>query len=146
MILRDANMVGEGRTGGCLCGAIRYRLEAAPVEALYCHCRMCQRAHGAPVVAWLAIPLASFVVTAGQPAAYQSSAKAVRHFCAACGTPLTWRASDNPGFVDVSIASLDEPAAIAPGLHLWTEGRLPWLEIADHLPRYPTNRRPRPAL
>src|SRR5271157_1375739 len=89
--------------GGCLCSEVRYRITSAPVEALYCHCRMCQRAHGAPVVAWLTVPLAAFAVTAGNPLAYHSSAKAVRHFCGGCGTPLTWRASDNPRLVDVSI-------------------------------------------
>ena len=44
--------MSDAHTGGCLCGAIRYRITGAPVEALYCHCRMCRRAHGAPVVAW----------------------------------------------------------------------------------------------
>jgi hypothetical protein len=131
-------------TGGCLCGAVRYRLLGAPSEALYCHCRMCQRAHGAPVVAWLSVRIAAFAVTKGEPAAYRSSAEAFRHFCANCGTPLTWRAADDPSDVDVSIASLDDPAAVVPQLHLWTESRLPWLELADHLPRYLRNERPSP--
>jgi len=138
-----AGVVNDAPTGGCLCGAVRYRIAEPPVEAFYCHCRICQRAHGAPVVAWLTALSASFVLTAGEPAAYRSSPEALRHFCPACGTPLTWRAVDNPRFVDVSIASLDNPAAFPPMLHLWTESRISWLEIADHLPRYPTNRRPR---
>ena len=49
--------MAEFLTGGCLCGAVRYRLSAEPVAALYCHCRMCQRAHGAPAIAWLAVSL-----------------------------------------------------------------------------------------
>jgi hypothetical protein len=76
------------RTGGCLCGAIRYHIAAPPVEALYCHCRICQRAHGAPVVAWLTVDLAG---------------------------------DRQPSLPDVSIATLDEPGAVAPGLHLWTQ-------------------------
>jgi hypothetical protein len=133
-------------TGGCLCGTVRYRITGAPVEALYCHCRMCQRAHGAPVIAWLTAPLAAFAVTAGSPLAYRSSAKAVRHFCGSCGTPLTWRAADNPRLVDVSIASLDDPEAVEPSLHLWTDSQITWFEIADHLPRYPTNQRPKTSI
>src|ERR1700741_1769018 len=82
-------------TGGCLCGQVRYRITAEPVEALYCHCRMCQRAHGAPVIAWLTVPFEAFSVTGGSPTAYRSSAKAFRHFCSACGTPLTWREAAN---------------------------------------------------
>src|ERR1700720_1002323 len=82
---------------------------------------MCQRADGAPVIAWLTVPLDAFVVTAGNPVAYRSSEKAFRHFCGSCGTPLTWREADNPRLVDLSIASLDHPEAIAPTMHVWTD-------------------------
>jgi hypothetical protein len=131
-------------TGGCLCGEIRYRITGAPVEALYCHCRMCRRAHGAPVVAWLTVPIDAFTVTAGNAVAYRSSAKAFRHFCGRCGTPLTWREADNPLLVDVSIASLDNPGTFAPTLHTWTDSRISWFETADQLPRHPTDQRPKP--
>lgn len=130
-------------TGGCLCGNIRYRIDAAPVEALYCHCQMCRSAHGAPVVAWLTVPHAGFTVTAGSPAAYRSSAAASRQFCSRCGTPLTWQAIENPLLIDVSISTLDDPATVEPSLHIWTESRIAWFDTADHLPRYPTNERPK---
>src|ERR1700732_1320356 len=100
----------ETLTGGCLCGQISYRITAAPVEPLSCHCRMCQRAHGAPVIAWLTVPLDAFAVSAGDPAAYRSSAKAFRHFCGAYGTPLTWREAANPQFVGGRAAPADGPA------------------------------------
>ena len=103
---------------------------------------MCRRAHGAPVVAWLTVPYASFTVIAGNPAPYRSSTAASRQFCGRCGTPLTWQAVDNPLLIDVSIATLDDPAPVEPSLHIWTESRIPWFETADHLPRYPTNERP----
>jgi hypothetical protein len=134
----------EGLTGGCLCGEVRYRINGAPVEALYCHCRMCRRAHAAPVVAWLTVPLGAFTVTAGNPAGYRSSAKAWRHFCGRCGTPLTWREADNPRHVDISIASLDNHEALEPILHVWTDSRIAWFDTADHLPRYPTSERRKP--
>jgi hypothetical protein len=133
----------ETLTGGCLCGEIRYRISGAPVEALYCHCRMCQRAHGAPIVAWLTVPLDAFMLTAGNPASYRSSAKAWRHFCSRCGTPLTWREAENPRLVDISIASLDNPEAIEPSVHVWTDSRIAWFDTADHLPRYPASERPK---
>jgi hypothetical protein len=128
-------------TGGCLCGDIRYRIDATPVEALYCHCRMCRRAHGAPVVAWVTVPRTGFTVTAGNPAAYQSSPKAIRCFCGRCGTPLTWESVANPALVDVGITTLDDPAVIAPSMHLWAESRISWFDTADDLPRHPTNKR-----
>jgi hypothetical protein len=136
--------VSENFTGGCLCGEIRYRITGTPVETLYCHCRMCRSAHGAPVVAWLTVSIDAFEITAGDAVAYRSSAKAFRHFCGRCGTPLTWREADNPRLLDVSVASLDNPDAVAPTQHLWTDNRIAWFETADHLPRYPTDQRPRP--
>jgi|SRR5271155_1488376 len=131
-------------TGGCLCGDIRYRVDAAPVETLYCHCRMCRRAHGAPVVAWVTVPRAGFTVTVGNPVAYRSSPKAIRCFCGRCGTPLTWESVANPALVDVGAATLDDPAAVAPAMHLWTESRISWFDTADDLPRHPTNERVKP--
>jgi hypothetical protein len=133
-------------SGGCLCGNVRYRITGAPLEALYCHCRMCQRAHGAPVIAWVTVALATFEVLSGDPVAYRSSANALRHFCGRCGTPLTWRSTENPKLIDVSITTLDNPEAVEPGLHLWTDSQLAWFEIADQLLRYPTNERRKPEL
>jgi hypothetical protein len=131
-------------TGGCLCRQVRFEIALPVSEALYCHCRMCRQAHGAPVVAWLTVPLAGFRVTAGAPAAYRSSARAFRHFCGTCGTPLTWREAENPTSVDVSIATLDDPAAVTPNFHLWTESRITWFDTADRLPRSPDDKRPEP--
>ena len=34
-------------TGGCLCGALRYRAEGEPLFQGLCHCRNCQRISGA---------------------------------------------------------------------------------------------------
>ena len=100
--------------GGCLCGAVRYRIGAEPDHAGYCHCRMCQRAAGAPVVAWLTVARAAFAWTRGEPAVYRSSAKAERLFCGACGTQLVFREIAEPEQLDVTLASLDDPAAVRP--------------------------------
>src|SRR5271155_2205753 len=78
------------------------------------------------------------------PVAYRSSPKAIRCFCGRCGTPLTWESVANPALVDVGAATLDDPAAVAPAMHLWTESRISWFDTADDLPRHPTNERVKP--
>ena len=125
--------------GGCLCGAVRYRISGAPRSADYCHCRMCRRAAGAPVVARLTVAGADLTWLAGSPAVYRSSAAALRLFCRACGTQLALR--DEPDFLDVALATLDEPAAVRPTCHIWTASRIPWFDTADDLPRHRGNRR-----
>jgi hypothetical protein len=123
--------------GGCLCGSVRYRISAAPSHADYCHCRMCQRANGAPVVAWLTVARAAFAWARGEPAVYRSSAEAERLFCRACGTQLAFRALAEPAHLDVTLASLDDPEAARPIHHIWTSSRIGWFDTADDLPRYP---------
>ena len=51
--------------GGCLCGAIRYRVDGEVEDSAYCHCRTCQRQSGAPVVAWFALPPAPRALAQG---------------------------------------------------------------------------------
>lgn len=122
--------------GGCFCGAVRYAVEGEPAGAGYCHCRMCQRSVGAPVVAWGTWPCQRFRWLTPEPATLRSSPEAERRFCAACGTQLLFWGRDEPDVVDVNLATLDDPAAFRPGHHIWVESRIPWFDTADALPRH----------
>jgi hypothetical protein len=122
--------------GGCLCGKVRFRVNAPPLDAGYCHCRMCQKNSGAPAVAWATFPVASFVWIAGDPADYVSSAHGKRNFCAACGSYLVFRSSNSPAEVSVNTASFDTPENFPPRKHIYTQSRISWFHTADDLPRH----------
>ena len=128
--------------GGCLCGAIRYRLDGPPLHADYCHCRLCQRAAGVPVVPWGTWPADRLIWLRGEPATYASSPKGRRSFCPTCGTQLTFVDPQDPSYVDVTLASLDDPALFPPTSHIWTMSQVSWLRLGDDLPRH-TGRRDR---
>jgi hypothetical protein len=130
----------EVHEGGCLCGAVRFRAEGKPTNVNHCHCRMCQRAGGAPVVTWATFPLKQFKWTKGAPTIRRSSDIAVRGFCSACGTALLWQGDAHPDLIDITAGALDKPEAIAPNEHLWTESAVPWLHIHDDLPRHRRSR------
>jgi hypothetical protein len=115
-------------TGGCQCGAVRYALFARPERAGICHCRMCQKAVGGPFFAWAAVAETDLAWTRGAPAWFASSSAAERGFCPRCGTPLTFRYRRRPAHIDVSLGSLDEPAAVVPSVVMGTESRLDWCE------------------
>jgi hypothetical protein len=122
--------------GGCLCGAVRYAVSAEPVAVALCHCSMCRRSAGAPVVAWAMFPIAGFSYVSGKPAVHASSPGVGRAFCGACGTQLAFTAEFLPGLVDVTVASFDDPSALPPQMHIWESRRLPWLATTDRLPRH----------
>jgi len=126
--------------GGCLCGAVRYRASGAESNPTLCHCGSCRRAAGAPVVAWVTFPPAAFAFIRGEPTRFRSSPPVERTFCPRCGTSLTYQHTDFPNEMDVTIASLDDPAAFPPADHTWTSERVAWLELGDRLPQLARSR------
>jgi len=122
--------------GGCICGAIRYRVTGTPKNSMVCHCRSCRRVAASPVVAWVTFPAAQFELIKGRPTTFHSSKPVRRTFCAACGTPLTYEISDSAGFLDVTTCSLDDPEAFPPTHHSWLSHDLAWVRFGDGLPTF----------
>ena len=67
----------------------------------------------------------------------ESSPGVVRTFCGRCGTPMTYSQMDSDS-IDITIGVFDDPEALVPTHHIWVDDKLPWVEIADGLPRYRT--------
>lgn len=122
--------------GGCLCGLIRYRLEADPFDAGYCHCAICRRSSGAPVLAFATVPVEAFVISRGSPQRRRSSDFGERWFCRDCGTQIAMHVDHQPDTIDFTIGSLDDPSLVRPGFHIWTESRIDWFDTSDELPRH----------
>lgn len=120
-------------SGGCQCGAIRYRFEGAPELVALCHCRMCQKATGSVAWAFFTAPRDAITWTRGQPAHYRSSDMALRGYCPACGTPLTFE-PDSADSLDIGIATLDTPAVLQPTEQYWVGTRMPWFGDLAGLP------------
>jgi hypothetical protein len=127
---------GAGLVGGCACGAVRYRLASAPFDAGYCHCELCRRSSGAPLLAFATVPVGDFVVTQGEIKRRQSTSFGERGFCADCGTQLTMHVDHQPDTLDFTLCSLDVPDAVVPGFHIFFASRPAWFDVADSLPRH----------
>jgi hypothetical protein len=117
-------------TGGCQCGAVRFRVESGLGRASVCHCRMCQKASGGfygPFVTANGLRW-----TRGAPKYFQSSNVARRGFCGDCGTPLSF---EGEGFSELMIGAFDHPETIVPAIAVGLESKIPY---ADHLSQLPT--------
>lgn len=124
-------------SGGCLCGAVRYEVPGPARNPCWCHCTSCRRAAGAPAVPWATFEHARFRVSRGTLQEFASSPPVRRGFCNRCGTSLTFRHERRPADIDVTLATLDAAADLAPAMHIWVQDKLPWVAIADDLPVYP---------
>ncbi len=122
----------EVHSGGCQCGAVRYRIEGAFENPHICHCRMCQKAFGNYFAALVGVKKSSLAWTKGMPSFFRSSPAAQRGFCKDCGTPLSI-ADDESATIDIAIGSLDQPEAVTPGHQYGTESRLPAFALLHKL-------------
>jgi hypothetical protein len=125
-------------SGGCACGAIRYRATGEPKWAAHCHCRDCRKITGTALTTYAGFAVERFAFAAGTPQAYHSSPGVTRRFCGRCGTPLTFEGARWPGEVHVLVGTLDDPGAMAPAAHVYVAHQMPWLRLADGLPRFNT--------
>jgi len=128
-------MKEENRPGGCLCGAVRFVCDGRPIKVNLCHCQMCRKASGAPVVAWAAYERAR-VRFGSEPTWRQSSAKAERAFCPKCGSAIAWHSLGDTAQIDLAVGAFDQPDDLKPAEHLWADSRIKWLKIEDSTPKY----------
>jgi len=124
-------------TGGCQCGAVRFAVFAQPVRIGLCHCRMCQKAVGGPFISLADVRHEDFAWTRGKPAAFRSSTIAERDFCAACGTPLSYRQIGGPN-IELTTGSFDQPQHVAPTYATGCESQLQWTHSIGELPHRTT--------
>ena len=123
-------------SGGCLCGRVRYVARGDATNLCFCYCESCRRAAGAPMVPWGTFAAENFSIVQGRLAEYHSSPSVTRGFCADCGTSLTYRREERGAEIDVTLASLDDPAALVPQMHIWVEDKPSWVIIADDLAQH----------
>jgi len=125
-------------TGGCQCGAVRFRVEGELGEASICHCRMCQKATGGFFGPYVSVPRVDDLVwTRGARRRFQSSNKVQRGFCGDCGTPLTFEYGDS--HIGLAIGAFDRPGAVSLSEQLASEAQVHDLADLARLPLHPTD-------
>jgi hypothetical protein len=115
--------------GGCLCGAVRYLYDAAPLSTVACHCRDCQKLTGATNLLTLYADRAAFRHEQGEVARYRKRADSGRDAdyvrCAQCGTRLWHEPLSAPQYVFIAAGTLDDPSWVVPAAHIWTSRAAP---------------------
>jgi hypothetical protein len=128
-------MTTETYEGGCICGAVRYRVSAPLAPVLACHCRQCRRMSGHYFAA-TAAPHDAFEVTESSGLAwYQSSETSRRGFCKSCGSSLFFdHGPDEP--LGISAGSLDGDPPLTLVAHIYVDEAGPYYELADQAEQF----------
>jgi hypothetical protein len=126
--------MSQPTSGGCLCGAVRYSIDA-PVSALRaCHCLNCQKHTGSGGSVNAVVPADKFKVTKGEPKKYEDAATRSgrtlsRFFCGNCGSPLFSQRNPDIGIRIVRAGTLDDSSGMRIAANIWTSTARPW----DHI-------------
>jgi len=109
----------EVRSGGCLCGAVRFSVKGAPLRVGLCHCQDCRRTSGSAFTFFGVWPRSAYE-GAGELGTFEG-----RSFCSVCGSRV---ASLRDEEAEIMVGALDlAPSDIIPGYELWIGRREPWL-------------------
>lgn len=123
--------------GGCLCGAVRYRVSGAPVASTLCHCRSCRKASGGTNVAWAVFDRGAFEWIGDEPGAYSSSPGIEWLHCRDCGSLVGYTRASRPDHMDIATGTLDEPDRFPPAVEIWLEHKIDWETLNPALPTRP---------
>ncbi|MCL2427738.1 MAG: GFA family protein [Alphaproteobacteria bacterium] len=126
--------------GRCGCGSARYRLESPPMFVNCCHCLDCQRQTGSAFVINAVIEADRVKLISGETRAHRVPTASGRphdiHRCATCGTALWSEYGGNTALRFVRVGSLDAPASLSPGAHIFTRSKLPWVALPEDVPAF----------
>lgn len=128
------------RGGGCACGAVRYRMASAPMFVHCCHCRDCQRQTGSAFVLNALIETDRVEVLSGETQAFEMPTDSGRphhvYRCTACGTAVWSRYGGVDKLRFMRVGTLDDPATLSPGVHIYVRSKLPWVTLPADVPAF----------
>lgn len=122
--------------GRCLCGSVTYEYSGPENWRGHCHCESCRRNTSSPFTTFFGVPNEAYRFTGEKPSIYESSPGVRRLFCGKCGTPMAYDSDRFTDEIHFYAASLEDSSGFKPGFHVHCAERVPWIELADDLPKY----------
>ncbi len=117
------------RTGGCLCGGVRYVVDQPVKEVAICHCTHCRRQGGSLFSANIVVDETCYRQM-GATSIFEdrgdSGAAVLRHFCPTCGSPILSRIAALPSSVIIKSGTLDDLSGLTPVVEVYTDHAMSW--------------------
>ena len=133
--------MGAIHEGGCLCGAVRYRVRGTPIVSVACHCSFCQRRLGSAFATFAYFEETNLDFVGGVTEYEHRSDESRRwlrtQFCTRCGTTVTHKAEGRPGQRAVALGTLDDPDSVRIDRHVWVRSKRPWVTIPPEVAAFP---------
>jgi hypothetical protein len=126
--------------GGCACGAVRYRMETAPMFVHCCHCHDCQRQTGTAFVLNALIETDRVALLGAAPVRFEMPTDSGRphgiYRCGLCGTGVWSEYGGVAKLRFVRVGTLDDPTKVRPDVHIYVRSKLPWVALPPDVPAF----------
>jgi hypothetical protein len=124
-------------TGSCLCGSVRYEVDAEPGTFVHCHCQTCRKTHGSAFSSVMPVPRAAFRWTKGEAllSSFESSPEKFRRFCSRCGSHILAERINQPNVL-LRMGCIDTPFSNRARAHIWRSDAAAWFDPSDDTPEY----------
>jgi hypothetical protein len=123
-------------SGGCSCGKVCYKADAAPTFVAVCHCHACQKASGSAFAVIVALPADGLVVS-GNVSTYDSTGASGKgkhyHFCPSCGSPVFSTVDVIPDMRMIRSGTLDDAGWVTPAMEIMCDEKQPWVSLGGEL-------------
>ena len=133
--------MSEDITGGCLCGAVRYRCRGEPISQGLCQCERCQRQSGSAFLMATVFAREAVTIELGELRTYAAYGRdgngLYRHFCPTCGSAVMITLDRYPEIRSMMGGTVDDKARLRPTFSLWCSSAQPWLELSPEIVKYP---------
>jgi len=123
-----------GRSGGCLCGAVRYHIAGPLRPVVMCHCSQCRRQTGHVMAATAARRTDFQLLASSELKWYDSSPTARRGFCGRCGSTLFWEASGRD-YISIAAGTLDDSRGLEIACHIYVADKGGYYQIEPGVPQ-----------
>jgi hypothetical protein len=99
------------RTGGCHCGAVRYRADPV-IDVLHCHCVNCRRLTGNFVAAARTATDRLEFTDPDNQLGWIRVTEAQYGVCQQCGSTVCFRSDDRPELTSIMVGTLDDTSGM----------------------------------
>jgi hypothetical protein len=119
--------------GTCLCGGVRFEVDADPESLRYCHCTSCKRLSGGGGTVNFRAASSAIRILQGKDLVqtYQPAEGSAKTFCLACGSNLFGGGWPDSEYCSVRVTTLEEPVGELPGAHIWVRSVASWERVPD---------------
>lgn len=126
--------------GSCLCKEISFEVDKFQGSIGHCHCKMCQKFHGAAFSTFVEAKIMDLHWLSGEEflKEYRANNHSVRTFCSHCGSSLLFESQYNrcEKTIEIALAAFDKHEPVHPDAHIYTESKADWFDINDNLPQH----------